>query len=394
MIQVPITLLQVLETAFLLLIGVQVLYLFIYAVAGIFPYTPALRKGGGKKKNRILVFIPGYREDRIIIDTAQKALQQSYPRDYYDVVVLADSFSEETLSGLRKLDIHVLEVSFDNSTKAKSLNRGLTEFASEGAEIAVVLDADNVMAEDFLEKINCAYNSGFQVIQGHRTAKNQDTDFALLDAINEEIGNTIFRKGHRRLGVSSALIGSAMAFEYKLLKDIMAGIEDVAGEDKLVELKLLRQRHTVEYLGDALVYDEKVSSGAGFAKQRTRWVGAQVYFFKHYFFDGVRQLVLRGNFGYFDKVFQFFLIPKVLLVGLLLGLGVLSAFSLISTWWLYLALVYFLALALAVPRSFYNRRLFTAIAHLPRAIFYMLLGILRIRRSTAVKFEVTEKGTK
>lgn len=380
------------EIFFLILIGTQVVYLFVYSLASIFSYHPNLVSNCSGKKNKIVVFIPGYKEDRIIIDTATQALKQSYPKECYEVIVLADSFSDETLAGLGQLDVTTLVVSFENSTKAKSLNKGL-QMASESApDIAVILDSDNIMAHDFLEKVNEGYNAGYKVIQGHRTAKNQQTDFALLDAINEEIGNSIFRKGHRVLGVSSALIGSAMAFDFQYFRTIMNDIEDVAGEDKLVELKILKEKQLIEYFEDALVYDEKVSNATNFSKQRTRWVGVQVYFFKHYFLDGLKEL-FKGNFGYFDKVFQFFLIPKVLLIGLLTLLGFFSAISLISQWWLAMAIAYILALLMAIPRSFYNLRLLRAVANIPKAILFMILGILRIRKTTASKFEVTEKGT-
>lgn len=379
------------EIFFLILIGTQVVYLFVYSLASIFSYHPNLVSNCSGKKNKIVVFIPGYKEDRIIIDTATQALKQSYPKEYYEVIVLADSFSDETLAGLGQLDVTTLVVSFENSTKAKSLNKGL-QMASESApDIAVILDSDNIMAHDFLEKVNEGYNAGYKVIQGHRTAKNQQTDFALLDAINEEIGNSIFRKGHRVLGVSSALIGSAMAFDFQYFRTIMNDIEDVAGEDKLVELKILKEKQLIEYFEDALVYDEKVSNATNFSKQRTRWVGVQVYFFKHYFLDGLKEL-FKGNFGYFDKVFQFFLIPKVLLIGLLTLLGFFSAISLISQWWLAMAIAYILALLMAIPRRFYNLRLLRAVANIPKAILFMILGILRIRKTTASKFEVTEKG--
>ena len=383
---------SVLEIIFLCIIGIQVLYLFIFSIASIFRYKPVLNKGAELKKNRIVVFIPGYKEDRIIIDTATQALNQTYPKEFYEVVILADSFAPQTLTELQLLDVTVMPVRFENSTKAKSLNKGLAALSISSPDIAVVLDSDNIMAADFLEKINKGYNSGYRVIQGHRTAKNQQTDFALLDAINEEIGNSIFRKGHRVLGVSSALIGSAMAFDFDYFKNIMSTIADVAGEDKLVELKILKEKQTIEYFEDALVYDEKVSNAGNFSKQRTRWVGVQIYFFKNYFWDGLLQLFTKGNVGYFDKVFQFFLIPKVLLIGLLGILGLLSALGFIHLLWLYLALFYFIALLMAIPRRFYNWRLMRAIVNIPKAIVFMILGILRIRKSTASKFEVTEKG--
>lgn len=384
-----VDIIQILEWALLSIVGLQVLYFFSFSVAGIFKHYPKLKETS--IQYRVGVIIPGYKEDRIIIDTAAQALKQIYPKDLYEVVIGADSFKASTIEELKKLDLTVLEVQFENSTKAKSVNKALEHLSATNPDIVVILDSDNVMAPDFLEKINRAYGSGFKVIQGHRTAKNQDTNFALLDAINEEIGNSIFRRGHRVLGVSSALIGSAMAFDFEYFKEIMSDIEDVAGEDKLVELKVLKNKDTIEYLDDALVYDEKVSTAGNFSKQRTRWVGVQIYFFKNYFLDGVKELLFKGNFDYFDKAFQMFLIPKVLLIGFLGVLGILSCILPLNPNWFYLMLVYYSALLFAVPRRFYNRKLFSALLSIPKAILFMVLSILRIKKSTASKFEVTEK---
>lgn len=383
-----------LEWFFLCIIAIQVVYLFIYACASVFRYKPKVNAEHFQKKNRIAVLIPGYKEDRIIAHTAADALLQRYPKECFRVMVIADSFAPETLEALRALDIELLEVSFENSTKAKSVNKALEALEPFGYDMAVVLDSDNLMEPEFLEKVNAAYNAGYRVIQGHRTAKNKDENFSLLDAINEEIGNSIFRKGHRVLGVSSALIGSGMAFDFNYFKQIMANIEDVAGEDKLIELKVLEQKVVIEYLPDAYVYDEKVGNSANFSKQRTRWVGVQLYFFKHYFLDGFVKLFTKGNVGYFDKTFQMFLIPKVLLVGLLGFMGVCALFLPLEVYWTYAMLLYFASLLLALPKSFYNKRLLVALLNIPKAIFAMVLAVSKINKNTASKFEVTEKTVK
>ena len=64
-------------------------------------------------------------------------------------------------------------------------------------------------------------------MQGHRVAKNHNTNLATLDAVSEEINNNIFRSGHRAIGLSSALIGSGMAFDYELIKSEMAKIDAI-----------------------------------------------------------------------------------------------------------------------------------------------------------------------
>ena len=110
------------------------------------------------------VLIPGYKEDAVIIEVAREALKQNYPSNEFDVVIIADSFRSETLKELAKLPIRLIEVSFDVSTKSKALNKAMEELG-DNYEIAVVLDADNIMAVDFLTRINQAFENGFMVVQ-------------------------------------------------------------------------------------------------------------------------------------------------------------------------------------------------------------------------------------
>ena len=229
---------NIIQILLLIFLGVPVFYIFLFAFAGLFYRQhltlrkPVLRK--------IAVLIPGYMEDAVIQEVAKDAQLQDYPVDRFDVVVIADSFRKETLDILKTLPIKVLEVAFDISTKSKALNKAMEQLTEE-YDIAVILDADNMMSRDFLRKINASFECGFFAVQGHRTAKNMDTSFAVLDAISEEINNHIFRKGHRVLGLSSAIIGSAMAFRYDLFKSLMSTVTAIGGFDKEIELKLLKE---------------------------------------------------------------------------------------------------------------------------------------------------------
>ena len=98
------------------------------------------------KLKKMAVLIPGYKEDAVILDVARKALQQDYPPSLYDVVVIADSFQKDTLERLSHLPIKVIEVSFEKSTKSKALNKAMANL-SDSYDVAVVLDADNIMAK-------------------------------------------------------------------------------------------------------------------------------------------------------------------------------------------------------------------------------------------------------
>jgi cellulose synthase/poly-beta-1,6-N-acetylglucosamine synthase-like glycosyltransferase len=304
----------------------------------------------------------------------------------FDVVIIADSFQPETLAKLRTLPIKVIEVSFEKSTKSKALNKAMEQLG-DLYEIAVVLDADNVMAEDFLAKINAAFERKFLAVQGHRTAKNMNTSLALLDAVSEEINNHIFRKGHRVLGLSSAIIGSGMAFDYRYFKTLMASVTAIGGFDKEIELKMLKAGHKIDYLDDAYVYDEKVQKAEVFSNQRRRWLSAQLHYFRQDFLSSVKDLFLKRNIDYFDKAVQFIQPPRILLLGAVLVSGVVFlAFNILiisnmmlSILWLAVISACLLSFLCSIPAGFYNAKTLRALASLPKGMLLMLGSLLRIK---------------
>ena len=365
-------------------LSAAVAYLLFFAVAGLFykqkPLSNALRY------RKMAVLIPGYKEDAVIAAVAQSALQQQYPLSMFDVVVVADSFTPETMAKLKQLPIKVIEVKFDKSTKSKALNAAMAAL-NDAYEVAVVLDADNLMEKEFLTKINAAFEEDVVAVQGHRAAKNQNNNWAVLDAISEEINNHIFRKGHRAVGLSSAIIGSGMAFQYPYFKNLMATVTAVGGFDKEIELKMLKEGHTIAYLDDAYVYDEKIQSSDAFSKQRRRWLAAQWHYFRTGFFPSLYALITKGNADYFDKAIQFIQPPRILLLAAVLMTGtvciiinLLTGNSLSLTWvWLGLIVACVLALALSIPRAMYNRKMLAAIGGLPKGMLLMLKSLLSIK---------------
>jgi cellulose synthase/poly-beta-1,6-N-acetylglucosamine synthase-like glycosyltransferase len=374
----------VIQVVLLVILGLPTLYIFVFGFAGLFyrqqPYL------NSAEKRKIAVLIPGYKEDAVIIEVAREALKQSYSSVNYDVIIIADSFKQDTLAELRKLPIKVIEVAFEKSTKAKALNKAMEQL-DNSYEIAVVLDADNIMAFDFLEKVNSAFANNYMAIQGHRAAKNLDTSLAILDAVSEEINNHIFRKGHRVLGLSSAIIGSGMAFRYSFFKEMMASAKAIGGFDKELELKMLKDGHVIGYLDDALVYDEKVQKAEVFSNQRRRWLSAQLHYFRLDFLQSLKHLLLKGNVDYFDKAIQFIQPPRVLLLGfvMIFGLGFLAVNvfaypnSQMLMAWINLMVACILAFLFSIPKSFYNLKTMKAVLSLPKGMILMLGSLLKVK---------------
>ena len=390
---------NILEILLLTYFGFASIYIFVFGLAGLF--SQKQRKNITQKQRKFAVLIPGYKEDNVIVEVARRALEQSYPEELFDVVIIADSFQEITLQKLRKLPIKLVEVSFEKSTKSKALNKAM-EVIGDDYHVALILDADNIMEFDFVSKINAAFNKGYKVVQGHRMAKNLNTPMAILDAISEEVNNHIFRKGHRVLGLSSALIGSGMGFDYHFFKSTMAQVNAIGGFDKELELKLLKNRNQIEYLHNALVMDEKVQKSEVFANQRKRWLSAQFVYFRRFAASGLKELLLRGNIDFADKVYQMISPPRILLLGIV-GILTLAYFVLENMlaiegnmvpalYWYVTLFITITAFFMAIPRSFYTRKTLHAILTLPKAFGVMFLSLFKLKGANK-KFIHTQHGT-
>ena len=359
--------------------GYSTLYIFIFAFAGLFHFKQ--KKPKDNKKRRFVILIPGYKEDAIIVDVAKDALQQNYDKSLYDVVIIADGFKKETVTELEKTEVIVVNVKLEYSTKSRAINAGLRALKKE-YDVAIVLDADNIMEKDFLNKLNTSFSAGNKVVQAHRVAKNNNSKFAILDAVSEEINNHIIRQGHRVLGFSSALIGSAMAFDYSYFKKMMAKVEVVGGFDKELEVLILRERIKIEYLPDAFVYDEKVSTAEVFSEQRRRWLAAQIHFFGKSFLPALKELLVHGNFDLFDKALQFVLVPRIMLLGMLFIFSLVAfvvAPSPIFILWFLLLLLCIVTFFLSIPYYFYGMNTLRALLKIPSGFYHMFLSLLKVK---------------
>ncbi|MDD4192697.1 MAG: glycosyltransferase family 2 protein, partial [Mangrovibacterium sp.] len=332
-----------------------------------------------------------YQEDETIEPSLRSFLNQEYPRDCYEVVVISDRMKEETNKRIGCLPVRLLKVEFENSSKAKALNFAVAYLKNENYDIVVILDADNTVEPDFLKQINRVYHAGIKAIQTHRKAKNLNTEIALLDAVSEEMNNAYFRKGHVYTGLSSALSGSGMAFDFKWF---CANIQYVttAGEDKELEVLLLKQRIFIEYLDHVHVYDEKIQSSSAFYKQRQRWLAAQFGSLKRALRD-LPHAIFSKNIDYADKLLQWMMLPRLLLLGFSFIFSILLFFvqwEWALKWW-GLLLLFIVTFGLAIPKELDNARLEKALRKIPLLFLLMFINLFRLK-GVNKKFIHTKHG--
>lgn len=394
-------------------LAASTIYILVFALASCLPRrkaSPAPSDIGGNgasvippsegQRQSFLILFPAYKEDSVIVSSVRSALEQDYPKELFHVAVISDNMQPETNEQLSQLPITVLQPDFEKSSKAKALQYAVSYFSPHTSHPSpltphptkvVILDADNMVEPDFLSRLDAVCRQGHRAIQCHRTAKNSDNGIAALDGVSEEINNSLFRRGHSRLGLSAGLIGSGMCFDYELFAEDVMQLSS-AVEDRELEGLLARQGVHIHYAEDIMVYDEKVSSSDNFQRQRLRWMSGQVQTLM-LMLPYVPKAIVRGNVNYVDKTFQQALVPRSLLLLFTPPLAIIvTIFAVLSShtshlstlashlsplrWWLLFA-AQCLAIFIAIPARLRMRALGHALLF-PRMAWLMAKNLLHM----------------
>lgn len=373
-------------------VALTVIYFLVFSIASLFSRHTTVPKA--RKQNRFIVLIPAYRQDRVILQSVNSVLGQTYPQRQFDVVVISDHESEMTNMRLAQLPITLLTPNFEVSTKAKSLQYAVLNLPQYKIYDAVlVLDADNVIEPEFLEQINDAFEvAGTKVIQTHRMSKNRDTAAARLDSIFEEINNSIFRRGHIVMGLSAAINGSGMVYDFEWFKTHVMRVH-TAGEDKELEAMLMREGIFVDYFDGIHVYDEKTRKTSDFNLQRGRWAFTQL----HSLLNNIHFLpsaLINRRYDHIDKILQWMLVPRTIMMGILMVMSVVLPFiyfTLAIKWWIAAAVALF-AFSLATPDYMVDKNWDRDFLTAPLVTIWGLLNIARVGKTEAnTRLRATKK---
>jgi hypothetical protein len=337
------------DLTFFIIVCMTVVYMGIFAMASMFSQHEDTPKS--RKENRFIIFIPAFKNGASAEQTVRSILGQVYPQRLFDVTVVADQLDEMSNFRLAQQPITLLIPNFSKSSRAKSLQLAINNLPQfKLYDIAVVLNPGNIVEPEFLNQLNDAYEAaGTKAIQCHMLSQNRDTISARLSAIFEEINNSIFRRGHVTLGLSAAASNSAMAFDFNWFKaNIMT--TKTTWDDKELEARLLRQHIFVDYFDDIMVFSEKTRKAEDFNRQRGRWLLSHLATI----IRNIRYLpgaIIQRHYDLVDKIIQWMLMPRILMMGIIILMGIFMPFiyfSLAIKWWALFAIVLFI-FALATP---------------------------------------------
>ena len=367
------------------------IYISFFSIISYF-YKPIKLKESNELR-KFAVLIPAYKEDVVINECVDSLINQSYCKWNYDIHVISEGMALETNNSLRDKNVFLYEVNFENSSKANSLMYVSKELKQY--DYIVIIDADNMLPYNYLRDINtfvCSTNC--IALQTHRRYKSISNNISFMDSVIEEMNNTIYRKGHNAIHLSSSIIGSGIVLDYKWFLDNVLNLNST-GEDKEIEEKLLIQNKYIYYSDNIIFEDEKINNRSNMKYQRRRWLATQLYLLKILFYN-LTSVIKKGNINYLFKIYETIILPKSLLVGFIFVISIIittiNPYDSISWWTLFIILL--ISLFIAIPNEIRDKRLIKCIIlDTPFFILMMFFNIFKIRNADK-KFIHTQHGNK
>jgi poly-beta-1,6-N-acetyl-D-glucosamine synthase len=243
-------------------------------------FTPA----NGVPKTKISVIIPARNEEKNIGTLLDALLQQNYPRQLFEVIVIDDHSEDKTSDIVKQYNnVKLLSLKTDsiNSYKKKAIETGI---AAATGELIVTTDADCMPGENWLltialfkEEKQSVFIAAPVVIDCNSSLVQmfQALDFMVLQGVTAA---AVHKKN------LSMCNGANLAYEKKAFAEVngFTGIDHIASGDDMLLMHKIWQQYPgrVHYLKskEAIVSTQPVATWKAFFQQRIRWASkARLY---------------------------------------------------------------------------------------------------------------------
>lgn len=237
------------------------------------------------KQHRFMAIIPAHNEATVVANLIESLKNQNYPKELYDIYVIADNCTDNTAEVAREAGAIVFE-RFDETKKTKgyALQWFLDQKIKEDApyDALCIFDADNIADVNFLKAMNKKLCQGENVVQGYRDIKNPTDNWITAGyAIFYWTMNRFYHLARYNLGLSPLLNGTGFMVRFDIIKPTGWDTKTLT-EDIEFSLKNIIEGRKLGWATDAIVYDEQPTSFKQSWSQRTRWTVGHIQCMKEY----------------------------------------------------------------------------------------------------------------
>lgn len=263
-----------------------IIYSLYFIITGLFAFKKNKRIiEHFSPKNRFAILIAARNEEKVITKLIDSLNKQNYPQNLYDIYVIPNNCKDKTKEVSLNAGAKVIDCNVKITAKSEALRHAFDYiFKNHDIYDAVcVFDADNVVHNEFLSRMNDALCSGYNVAQGFRDSKNpKDSWISGCYSLFYWTQNYFFNQARMNIGWSSSINGTGFMISTKVIKN--NGFNTITmTEDIEFAAQCACNNEKIAFVKDAITYDEQPITFSQSWKQRKRWSTGTLQCLKTYF---------------------------------------------------------------------------------------------------------------
>ena len=271
------------------------------------------------KPHHIAILICARNEEAVLGHLLDTIRQQDYPAERLTTFVCADNCTDRTAE-VAALGGAVVYKRFNRQLVGKgyALSELLQQIRRDYGnrfDGFLVLDADNLLSENYVTELNKTFSQGYDVVTTYRNSKNFGDNWISSGYALWFLREAAFLNRPRMmLGTACAVSGTGFLFSREVLERRGGWNCFLLTEDIEFTVANVLAGEKMGYCGTAVLYDEQPVTFRQSWRQRMRWAKGYLQVFGKYGGSLLRGLAKKRGFACFDMAMA--IMPAIVLTAL------------------------------------------------------------------------------
>ena len=303
---------------------INIIIMLLLVVYGLYFLITALFLFKKRKKDNIvsdkyshfIILIPARNEEEVIKDAIQSFKRQKYPKDNYEIVVVINNTTDNTLGVCNVEGVRCILCERKIKNKGDALKEAFDRLKKEKTDAYIIMDADNVVNDEFLGEMNKSLNEGTLVAKSSMDIKAKENTWVSSSyAIYFFIQSILYSIPRNNIGASCAINGTGIMIKKEVIDKFGFNVRTITEDLEFMTLCALNNIK-IKYVEGAICYAEHPSDFKVSMIQRRRWTKGIYEGFIIYFNSIMKNMIKRPNIELLDSLL-IYSTPLILILSLI-----------------------------------------------------------------------------
>ena len=303
---------------------INIIIMLLLVVYGLYFLITALFLFKKRKKDNIVsdkyshftILIPARNEEEVIKDAIQSFKRQKYPKDNYEIIVVINNTTDNTLGVCNAEGVRSILCERKIKNKGDALKEAFDRLKKEKTDAYIIMDADNVVNDEFLGEMNKSLNEGTLVAKSSMDIKAKENTWVSSSyAIYFFIQSILYSIPRNNIGASCAINGTGIMIKKEVIDKFGFNVRTITEDLEFMTLCALNNIK-IKYVEGAICYAEHPSDFKVSMIQRRSWTKGIYEGFIIYFNSIIKNMIKRPNIELLDSLL-IYSTPLILILSLI-----------------------------------------------------------------------------